>query len=234
MTENFILGRNNKLEHELKALADYINIPYSILQPYQSECFVRHYTKGQVIYFSPQESSNIYFLIEGNIIREHYNQNGDVYRYFNKEQVLFPISNLFHQKEVNELCTALTDCTVLGLPRELMAFLCKANDDIFLTLFALINDNEQQHMNYNMALTSKFAKDRIIKLLCHLCQTVGYDQDEFYEIKQFLTIQLMSDMAGISRETAGHIIHELKDEKLVVKDHKNWLVSKHLFNDVCV
>ncbi|HCV7766824.1 TPA: Crp/Fnr family transcriptional regulator, partial [Staphylococcus aureus] len=27
---------------------------------------------------------------------------------------------------------------------------------------------------------------------------------------------------------------ELKDEKLVVKDHKNWLVSKHLFNDVCV
>ncbi|HDL9216386.1 TPA: Crp/Fnr family transcriptional regulator, partial [Staphylococcus aureus] len=24
MTENFILGRNNKLEHELKALADYI------------------------------------------------------------------------------------------------------------------------------------------------------------------------------------------------------------------
>ncbi|CAA3830241.1 Transcriptional regulator ArcR essential for anaerobic expression of the ADI pathway, Crp/Fnr family [Staphylococcus aureus] len=44
----------------------------------------------------------------------------------------------------------------------------------------------------------------------------------------------MSDMAGISRETAGHIIHELKDEKLVVKDHKNWLVSKHLFNDVCV
>ena len=51
-------------------------------------------------------------------------------------------------------------------------------------------------------------------------RTVGYDQDEFYEIKQFLTIQLMSDMAGISRETAGHIIHELKDEKLVVKDHK--------------
>ena len=68
MTENFILGRNNKLEHELKALADYINIPYSILQPYQSECFVRHYTKGQVIYFSPQESSNIYFLIEGTLL----------------------------------------------------------------------------------------------------------------------------------------------------------------------
>ena len=100
---------------------------------------------------------------------EHYNQNGDVYRYFNKEQVLFPISNLFHPKEVNELCTALTDCTVLGLPRELMAF-CAKLMMIYFDTFALINDNEQQHMNYNMALTSKFAKDRIIKLLCHLCR----------------------------------------------------------------
>ncbi len=55
----------------------------------------------------------------------------------------------------------------------------------------------------------------------------------FMKSNSFLTIQLMSDMAGFP-ETAGHIIHELKDEKLVVKDHKNWLVSKHLFNDVCV
>ncbi len=115
--------------------------------------------KAKLFIFRHKKVAIFTFLIEGNIIREHYNQNGDVYRYFNKEQVLFPISNLFHPKEVNELCTALTDCTVLGLPRELMAFLCKANDDIFLTLFALINDNEQQHMNYNMALTSKFAQD---------------------------------------------------------------------------
>ncbi|MDN8999630.1 Crp/Fnr family transcriptional regulator, partial [Staphylococcus aureus] len=42
------------------------------------------------------------------------------------------------------------------------------------------------------------------------------------------------DMAGSSRETAGNIIHYLKDENLFVKDHKIWLVSKHLFNDVFV
>ena len=61
MTENFSFGRNNKLEHEQKALADYINIPYSILQPYQSECFVDIIRKAKLFIFSPQESSNIYF-----------------------------------------------------------------------------------------------------------------------------------------------------------------------------
>lgn len=44
----------------------------------------------------------------------------------------------------------------------------------------------------------------------------------------------MSDMVGIFWEIVGYIIYEFKDEKFVVKDHKNWLVSKYLFNDVCV
>ena len=82
-------------------------------------------------------------------------------------------------------------------------------------------------MNYNMALTSKFAKDRIIKLLCHLCRTVGYDQDEFYEIKQFLTIQLMSDMAGISRKQLVILFMNLKMKNLLLKIIK--LVSKQTF-----
>ena len=51
-----------------------------------------------------------------------------------------------------------------------------------------------------MALTSKLAKERVTKILRYLCQTVGYDNDEFYEIKQFMTIQLLSDMAGISEK----------------------------------
>ncbi len=56
----------------------------------------------------------------------------------------------------------------------------------------------------------------------------------FMKFKQFLTIQLMSDMAGIPGKQLVILFMNLKDEKLVVKDHKNWLVSKHLFNDVCV
>ncbi|MGC7802325.1 helix-turn-helix domain-containing protein, partial [Staphylococcus epidermidis] len=51
---------------------------------------------------------------------------------------------------------------------------------------------------------------------------------EFYEIKHFMTIQLLSDMAGISRETTSHIINELREEKILFKNSKNWLVSKDL------
>lgn len=48
--------------------------------------------------------------------------------------------------------------------------------------------------------------------------------DEFYEIKHIMTIQLLSDLAGISRETTGHIVHELKEEKKLIKMAKTgWL-----------
>ena len=65
------------------------------------------------------------------------------------------------------------------------------------------------------------------KILRYLCQTVGYDHDEFYEIKHFMTIQLLSDMAGISRETTS-IINELREEKILFKTVKiGWLVKTY-------
>ena len=39
-----------------------------------------------------------------------------------------------------------------------------------------------------------------------------------------MTIQLLSDLAGISRETTGHIVHELKKKKKLIKMAKTgWL-----------
>lgn len=79
-----------------------------------------------------------------------------------------------------------------------------------------------------MALSSKSAKERVIKILIYLCHMIGYDNDEFYEIKSFLTIQMISDLASISRETTGHIIQELKEQNILLKHHKNWIISKQI------
>lgn len=77
-----------------------------------------------------------------------------------------------------------------------------------------------------MALTAKLARERVEKVLYYLCHAVGYDNEEFYEIKQVMTIQLLSDLSGISRETTGHIVSELKQDKMLLKNGKDWLVRK--------
>ena len=228
MAGNQIFCRENELDESFKQLASYIHIPVGVLLPFKSQCFVRRYSKGQVIYFSSDETTHVYLLLQGNIMRENFNLNGDMYRYLNREKVLFPLNNLFQDKVPNEMCTALTDCEVIGIPRDLIEYLCKTHEDIFVRLFELLSETQCQHIEYNMALTSKLAKERVTKILRYLCHTVGYDNEEFYEIKQFMTIQLLSDMAGISRETTGHIINELREDKVLFKSNKNWLISKEL------
>ena len=94
MTGNQMFCRENELDESFKQLASYINIPVGVLLPFKSQCFVRHYNKGQIVYYSSDETTHIYLLLKGNIMRENFNLNGDVYRYLNREKVLFPLNNL--------------------------------------------------------------------------------------------------------------------------------------------
>ena len=115
------------------------------------------------------------------------------------------------------MCTAITPCNVIGIPKDMLEYLCKNHEDIFVTLFEKLNNELELLMEYNMALTTKLARERIEKVLYYLCHAIGYDHDEFYEIKHIMTIQLLSDLAGISRETTGHIVHELKRREKLIK-----------------
>lgn len=218
----------NRSEQCLERLAAFINIPAVALQPYKNECIVRQYNKGQVIYYSSDELTHVYYLIDGYILREHFNMNGDVYRLLNKDDQLFPMHNLFQDKTTNEMCTAITDCIMIAIPIELIEYLCRNNDKVFIRIYQLLCENQRQQIEYHMALSSKSAKARVTKLLIYLCHMIGYDNDEFYEIKSFLTIQMISDLASISRETTGHIIQELKEHNILLKHHKNWIISKQI------
>ncbi|MCI2774216.1 Crp/Fnr family transcriptional regulator [Staphylococcus petrasii] len=228
MTEHKFSDKNKatELDQAFKQLATYLNIPVGVIHPYKEECLVRHYNKGQVIYYSSDQPTHMYLLLAGNVLRETFNAEGDVARSLNKEDVLFPLTQLFHKDVSNEMCTAMTDCDVIGIPKDLLEYLCKTHDDIFITLFEKLNAELRLQMEYTMALTAKLARERVEKVLYYLCHAVGYDNEEFYEIKQVMTIQLLSDLSGISRETTGHIVSELKQDKMLLKNGKDWLVRK--------
>ena len=218
----------NHSDQCLERLAQLIHIPSVALQPYKNECIVRQYNKGQVIYYSSDELTHIYYLIDGYILREQFSMNGDVYRILNKDDKLFPMHNLFQEKTTNEMCTAITDCIMIAVPIDLIEYLCRNNDKVCIRIYQLLCNNQKQQIEYHMALSYKSAKERVIKILIYLCHMIGYDNDEFYEIKSFLTIQMISDLASISRETTGHIIQELKEQNILLKHHKNWIISKQI------
>ncbi|MGJ5712026.1 Crp/Fnr family transcriptional regulator [Staphylococcus auricularis] len=223
------------LEHSeeyLEHLAQFIHIPYTELRPYKNEFITRKYNKGQVVYYSSDDMTHMYFLLEGHVLREHFNKNGDVYRILNKDSRLFPLHSLFQEHTTNEMCTTITDCVIISVPIDFMEYLCLNHANVFKRIYQLLCKNEQQQMEYHMALNAKSAKESIIKILIYLCHTIGYDNDEFYEIKSFLTIQMISNLASVSRETTGHIIHELKEDNILMHHSKNWIISKAILKAI--
>lgn len=173
--KTYINNRDNDLSEGLKQLASYLNIPTGVIQAFKSECFVRRYNKGQIIYYSSDQPTHVYLLLDGIVLRETINEDGDAYRKLNKEQLLFPLNHLFRKIELNEMCTAITPCNVIGIPKDMLEYLCKNHDDIFVTLFEKLNNELELLMEYNMALTTKLARERIEKVLYYLCHAMGYD-----------------------------------------------------------
>lgn len=222
-----IQNSNKEFDDYFEQLASYLNIPTSIIKPYKDDCTLFKYKRRQVIYYSSKQTKFVYFLVNGCVSHEISNVNGNTYLRLSKEHSLFPMNYLFSETTPTyEMCTALTDCTVITLPKDLLEYLCKNYTEIFESLFIKLNETIQYQAEYSMALTANLAKERIEEILKLLCHTIGEDNEEFYEIKQVMTIQLLSNLSGLSRKTTGQVINELKKENMVFQDDKDWIIKK--------
>lgn len=222
--------RNNKEAYQasIQELSKILEVPSGLLVPHLSEIYIRNYEKGQVIYYQGAEADSIYLLLEGYTTRETLNENGDDYLMLNRPISMFPLNHLFQSGHYEESCTALTETLIVRVPMNLIEYLCKNNEDTFIKIFNLMRNEEQLCIARNMALLGRNAEQKVINTLRVMCQTVGTDQGAYYEMDKIMTVTLLSDLAGVSREKASHIIRDLSKQNLVLKNHQTWTVSKSL------
>ena len=120
----------------------------------------------------------------------------------------------------------MTNCKILTLPKDLLEYLCRKHNEIFESLFKKLNETIQFQVEYILALRANSAKERIERILQILCLSIGDDHGEFYELKQIMTVQLISNLSGLNRKTTGEIIRELKKENIIYQDKRNWIIKK--------
>ncbi|REI09743.1 Crp/Fnr family transcriptional regulator [Staphylococcus felis] len=214
----------------VQTFAHHLNISTSKLNAFKEELTLRAYKRGQVIYYDTLDTTHLKFLVRGLITRESYSDTGESYLWMNREPQLFPIEQLFNATQTHEMCTAFHDCLVLCIPKYLLESLCMKDHHLFIRIYELLTLNMKQHIHHNMILTCKTAKDKVIYLINHICENIGIETDAFYEVPASITIQALGDMAGLSRETVSHIIHDLTTENLVYKDPEHWIISKQLLH----
>ncbi|MGX0434772.1 Crp/Fnr family transcriptional regulator [Staphylococcus hominis] len=223
----YIENSDYEFDNNIRQLASYLNIPVSIIRPYKEELTLYRYKKGQVIYHSTDQIKFVYFLVNGYVLHESSNITGENYLRLSKDESIFPMNRIFYEVPTSyEVCTALTDCKVITFPKDLLEYLCRKHTKIFENLFSKLNETIQFQVEYIMALRAKSAKERIQRILQILCLAIGDDNGEFYELKQIMTVQLMSNLSGLNRKTTGEIIRELKMENIIYQDNRNWIIKK--------
>lgn len=213
--------------HQLAACLD---ISVAALNPYKETFIVRRYKKGQVLYYQDDEVDMLYVLLDGIVMRETLNANGERYIDLTSRPDMFPIDHVFNYDDYTEMCTALDTVEVLMVPKRLIAYLCKTQPHVFARVYTLLTEAHQLCRQRNLALLGKNAEQQVIYTLHALCTSIGNDQGEFYELNHVLTIKLLSEMVGISRESTSMIIHQLMDQHYIVKDKKMWLIRKALYD----
>ncbi|UXU59715.1 Crp/Fnr family transcriptional regulator [Staphylococcus agnetis] len=217
------------LKVAIQTFAHYIHVSPTQLQIFAEDFILRHYDKNQVIYYDTTEMTHLKFIMHGIVLREAFADNGAHYKWLNRAYHCFPLNKLFRTPSVDESCIALTDCDILSVPLFLIEKLSKHDTEVLSRFYELIILSKDQHIQHNMILNCKNAREKVIHLIRLLCENVGSNHESYYELTHAITIQLLADLIGMSRERVSHIVHSLMIENYIFKDKHTWMICKKLF-----
>ncbi|WP_430533893.1 Crp/Fnr family transcriptional regulator [Listeria rocourtiae] len=70
------------------------------------------------------------------------------------------------------------------------------------------------------------SKKRILHALVELTEHMAlYNQDKVYELPNFMTYELLAEIAGTSRGYTSRILRELRDDNILDSSNRPWIVK---------
>jgi CRP-like cAMP-binding protein len=130
---------------------------------------------------------------------------------------IFPVEYVFDKSRVSlYYYEALTDCTVLSLPKS--EFLSDLERDTALKdqIFQSYMAHYTSATMHIYALEHSHAQEKLVYILQYLVARFGEKQaDGLTKISLRLSHQDIAEMVGLTRETTAVELHRLKDKKLI-------------------
>lgn len=130
---------------------------------------------------------------------------------------IFPVECAFNKSRVSlYYYEALTDCTVLGLPRPVFLEALESDDGVKRQIFESYMAHYTSAMMHIYALEHSHAQEKVVYILQYLVARFGEKQPNgFTKIALRLSHQDIAEMVGLTRETTAVELHRLKDKKFI-------------------
>ncbi|HSX15972.1 MAG TPA: Crp/Fnr family transcriptional regulator [Candidatus Saccharimonadales bacterium] len=130
---------------------------------------------------------------------------------------IFPVECAFDKSRVSlYYYEALTDCTVLSLPKTEFIKALEHNDALKSQVFMSYMAHYTSATMHIYALEHSHAQEKLVYILQYLVARFGEKQQNgLTRISLRLSHQDIAEMVGLTRETTAVELHRLKDKKLI-------------------
>lgn len=194
------------------------------MQIFSQDVVFKKYSKGQALYDQGDKRDKFYFLIDGIIRTERFDENGEFnyYKYVNKNHG-FPYRGLFHDREYSYTARAMTKITIAVFSMSTIEIILRQNNAmmelVIQEMGQIISQNEDQLQN----MVTSSASDRVR----HALEIFGYrlgqkDENGQIHVDYPVTLIELAQVSATTRETASAVVSEL------IADHKIAYVHKKI------
>jgi len=166
---------------------------------------------------SGEEPEDIFFLTKG-YVRQYFSfESGtEITLEILAANTYFSVSPAIIGKPNNFSFAALTDCTVVKIPKDkFISFIKSQAPNLVYDFMSTILKRNYESMNRIEGLLTRGAYGKVISVLLYTAGHFGKKVGKTIIITLPLTHWELAELAGITRETASIVMEKLKTKKLI-------------------
>ncbi|EOT42691.1 MULTISPECIES: Crp/Fnr family transcriptional regulator [Enterococcus] len=215
----------DKVDYQFSRLryqADFEHLTEEEFQLLKANVLLRSYKKGQVLFDEGDARDRLYYVIEGLVRIERYDESATYYYYdYVSNNSVFPLGGVFEAEVYTHSAQAMTDIETFYFPTQIYEQICQKNNEQLLYLIKKQNKIIESHqLRLQTGLTSN-AHDRVTQNLYILKRELGQQESKTKVTIPFpITLKELAVNSGTTRETAGQVIKKLKEKGFIDYDKK--------------
>ncbi len=179
--------------------------------------FIKSYTKDSVIYLQSEPCNSMDIILDGNIIIQKIDAEGNVLTISNftlgdviGENLLFSSNNKYPMT-----ITAKSNTEILHIKKELVLKLCQTNDCFLNTFLKSLSDKSMMLTHKITTLTMKTLRQSIIDFCLY-----EYHIQKSNKIKLNMTKKELAEKIGVQRSSLSRELNNMRVDGLIDFDAK--------------
>ncbi len=205
----------------LKEHPSFRRLPVEQFDRLAREIRFRKIPKGQVFFYAGDRRDYLFVLWKGYARIEQYDET-DTYSYLDyiRQGGAFPFGDIFQNPDYHYTAIAATDLEYFIVPMALYEELAKKNPDQLIYINQKLSKILRfQELRLRNAMISK-ASERVVQVLALLYWDIC-QRDKMSTLPFDIHIQEISRLAATTRETASHVLKQLREDKRIAYSHKH-------------